>query len=302
MLAAAAQAAPALVFAATLNVHAGYLGALRTHWGDLGAKLVALVSPALFFHDGVNGFVVVATAMAAVGLLTRARLDPRIWAACLPVGLAAAAMPHVLASTWGMDVRLPLFLVLLLISGASFPRAAAWRWPAVALAFALLAAKSADAWDGLRQADAQIAETRRVLGVLPRGARLLVVNVAGHGTGQERVPSSTIWHMPLTAVIDRDAYVPYLFNGLTTIRMRPELRLSSTPNGLPITPAQLREGQTAPPAERDDGEGARIYWLDWPQNFDYVLIQRFGGDPGPLPSNLRRLVQAADMDLYQVVR
>ncbi len=299
-LAAFAQAIPALVFAATLNVNAGYVGALRTHWGDLGAKLVALVSPLLFLHDATNFVLLAAAALGALLLATRVRLDPQLWPACIPVAFAAIAMPHVVASTWGMDLRLPLFLVLLLISAASFPRASAWQWPAMATLFVMLAAKSADAWIVLTQVDGQIAETRRVLAALPRGARLLVVNVVGHGTGQEVVPNSTIWHMPLTAVIDRDAYVPYLFNGLTTIRMRPELRLSSTPNGLPVTPAQLREGEHAAVADQGDGEGARIYWLGWPKSFDDVLIQRFGADPGPLPTNLELLVHGQDMDLYRI--
>jgi len=304
LLAALAQAAPALVFAATLNVNAGYLGRLQTHWGDAASKVFALCSPVLFLHDGINFAVLVGVLVCAGWLATRLRLAPEIWPSCIPVALAAAAMPHVVASTWGMDLRLPLFLVLLLIGGASFPRAPAWRRPAVAVLFILLAAKSADAWVVLRQLDGQIAETRRILAALPRGARLLVVNVAGHGTGQERVPASTIWHMPLVAVIDRDAYVPYLFNGLTTIRMRPELRFSSTPNGLPVTPAQLWQGLAAavPTTDMGDGEGARLYWLGWPKIFDYVLVQRFGADPGKLPPNLRLLAAAADMDLYQVLR
>jgi hypothetical protein len=303
LLAALAQAVPALVFAATLNVNAGYLGHLQTHWGDPGSKLFALCSPFLFMRDGVNGGVTVAALVGAGWLATRVRLAPEIWPSCIPVALAAVAMPHVVASTWGMDLRLPLFLVLLLISAASFPRAPAWRRPAVAALLILLAAKSADAWVVLRRLDGQIAETRRILAVLPPGARLLVVNVAGHGTGQERVPVSTIWHMPLVAVIDRDAYVPTLFNGLTTIRIRPDFRFSSTPNGLPVTPAQLWEGLAVnvPTTDIGDGEGARLYWLGWPKMFDYVLVQRFGADPGKLPPNLHLLSEAGDMDLYQVV-
>jgi hypothetical protein len=303
LLAALAQAAPALYFAATLNVNAGYLGHLQTHWGDAGSKLLALCSPFLFMHDGINFGVLVGAFICAGWLAKRVRLAPEIWPACIPVAMAAAAMPHVVASTWGMDLRLPLFLVFLVIGGASLPQAAARRWPAVAVLFILLSAKSADAWVVLRQLDGQIAETRRILAALPRGARLLVVNVAGRGNGQERVPASTIWHMPLVAVIDRDAFVPTLFNGLTTLRIRPAFRFSSTPNGLPVTLAQLWQGFAAavPTTDVSDGEGARLYWLGWPKTFEYVLVQRFGADPGKLPPNLHLLSEAADMDLYQVV-
>jgi hypothetical protein len=305
LFAAFAQAIPALIFAATLNVNSGYVGALNTSWGDLQSKLFAACAPFLFLHDQTNALVLLALLALAALLAVSVRLAPQIWPACIPVALAALAMPHVLDSTWGMDLRLPLFLVLLLIASASFPRAAVFRWPVVAIAFVLLAAKSTDAWLALRMLDGQIAETRHVLDALPRGTRLLVVNVERRGTGQEMVPPITYWHMPLTAVIDRDAFVPYLFNGLTTVRMRPEFRATSTPNGLPISPAQLREGMNQPAGvELSDGEGGggRIYWYSWPKNFDYVLIQRFGYEPGKLPETLQLVVHAADMDLYRIVR
>jgi hypothetical protein len=303
-LAAFAQAIPALFFAATLDVRSGYVGALQTHYGDIASKALALVSPVLFLHDKMNGLVVLGTVALVALLLARLRLSQVLWPACLPVALASVAMPHVVASTWGMDLRLPLFLVLLLIAGASFPDATRWRAVvAVMVAGLLLTAKSVDSWGELHRLDGEIAETRKVLANLPRGARLLAVNATGHSTGAETIPSSSFWNMPLTAVIDRDAYVPYLFNGLTTVRMRPELRLSSTPNGRPITPAQLLAGMNAtvpPGVDPGDGEGARLYWLGWPKNFDFVLVQRFGAEPGALPAVLRPVAHAPDMDLYRI--
>jgi len=310
VMAALAQAIPALVFAKTLDVGSGYVGALQTQYGDLGSKLVALVSPVLFFHDAANLWVLLALILSTAILARRLHVAPAIWPACLPVGLAAAAMPHLLFSTWGMDFRLPLFLVLLLIGAASFPRPgeagqAAWRGFAVTAMFVLLSIKSVDSWWVLRGLDAQIAETRQVLGAMPRGSRLLIVNVAGRGSGHEEVPNNTIWDMPLTAVIDSDAFVPILFNGLTTIRMRPAFKLNSTPNGLPVTPAKLRAGlHGSVPAGVDpsDGEGGggRVYWLGWERNFDFVLVQRFGADPGPLPANLVPVAHSRNLDLYRV--
>jgi len=113
--------------------------------------------------------------------------------------------------------------------------------------------------------------------------------------------------MPATAVIDRDAFLPYFFNGLTTVRIRPDYLLHSTPNGLPISLAQLREGMHASGASATDladreNPGGRIYWLDWPRHFDDVLVQRFGADPGPLPDNLSLLAHGTDMDLYRIKR
>lgn len=304
LLAAPVQAVPALAFAATLNVGSGYVGNLQTHWGDLGSKLVALCSPMLFFNDAANGVALLGVFAFGLVLTARVRLAAAIWPACIPVALAAIAMPHVLDSTWGMDLRLPLFLVLLLIGASSFPRATqTWRSTLLAAGGALLLVKSVDAWAVLRQVDAQIAETRATLADLPAGARLLVVNPFGHGNGHEQVPTSTYWHMPLTAVIDRDAFVPTLFNGLTTVRVRPAFRTSSTPNGLPVSPEELWQGMSAPVTpdnDLGDGNGGRIYWIDWPHHFDYVLVQRFGADPPKLPPILRLVTHGADMDLYEI--
>ena len=302
LMAAAAQALPALGLAAGLDVGSGYVGGLNTEYGSLGAKLVALASPMLFLIDRVHLATILAALAGAGLLLRRVRLAASTWPAALCVGLASCAMPHVLSSTWGMDLRLPIVAAMLLVGSASLPAAGAWRWPACAVLACLVGARAADDWGVLHRVDAQVAETRRVLAGLPHGARLLVVNTDGHGTGLEQVTASTAWHMPLLAVIDRDAFVPYFFNGLSTVHMRPEMRLSSTPNGLPISPDTLRAGALLQDdgMERGDGLGARLYARGWPGKFDDVLVQRYGTDPGPMPANLALIARSENLDLYRV--
>ena len=302
LLAAAAQALPALGLAASLDVGSGYLGALNTDYGNLGAKLMALASPALFLIDGVHVVTILAALAGAGLLLRRVRLADAVWPAALCVGLAGCAVPHVLSSTWGMDLRLPIVAAMLLVGSASFPDAGAWRWPAYIVMAGLVGARAADDWGVLHRVDAQVAETRHVLASLPSGARLLVVEAGGHGTGLERVTASTTWHMPLVAVIDRDAFVPYFFNGLSTVHMRPEMRLSSTPNGLPISPDELRAGAASPDdgVERGNGLGARLYERGWPGKFDDVLVQRYGTEPGQMPADLVLTLRSANLDLYRV--
>ncbi len=300
--AAAAQAIPAMLFAATLDLGQGYVGALNTQYGNWAVKLLAFASPVLLLLD----FTHVASALLALMLLLawhrHVHVSPGVWPACLAVGLGALAMPHVLASTWGMDYRLPLVFAMVTIGGLSVRLPRALRGPMLAAFVCLLAWRSADTWTALRAIDAEIEQTRALLSQLPRGARLLVVDAQPLSTGRERITSSTAWHMPLTAVIDRDAFVPYLFNGLTTIRIRPAYRLSSTPNGLPITPDQWRQGATG----RDDGRehgnglGAREYYLGWPEKFDDVLVIKHGGDPGPVPPGLRVMSATPGMVLYSV--
>ena len=303
VLAAAAQAVPALGFAATLHVSGGYVGALSNSYGNPLVKLMAAASPMLFLIDPVNILSIAVVLGLGVVVARHLRVSPAIWPAVLVVVVAAIAMPHVAASTWGMDLRLPIVAVMLLIGGMSWAGTAAARWPVLAVLAALLLARSADAWGVLHRVDAEVAEHRRILSLLPPGARLLVVNAAGPGTGLERVTSSTQWHMPLVAVIDRDAFVPYIFSGLTTIQVNPAFRLSSTPNGLPISLEQLRAGAAAADdgVEHGDGQGARLYFRGWPGKFDYVLIQAQSDDIGAVPAVLAPVAHGPGLGLYRVV-
>ncbi len=304
VVAAAAQAVPALAFAATLNVSAGYVGALQTQYGTLGDRLMAFVSPMLFLRDRVGLLSLVAVLLLGIAVVRRVRVAAKIWPAAAVVAVVAAIMPHVVASTWGMDLRLPLVATMLLIGGISWTGEHVMRWKLAALVFALVCLRSADAWTALRLVDHQVREHRRVLAALPQGARLLVVNTEGHGTGAERIPQNAIWHMPLVAVIDRDALVPYLFNGLTTVRMMPAYLRSSTPNGLPISPDELRAGAALPDdgVERGDGQGARSYFRGWPGKFDFVLVQHYNVGISAVPAMLQPVRSGEGLDLYRVVR
>jgi hypothetical protein len=303
---AAAQALPALWFAATLDVGAGYVGALHTQYGNLGAKITALISPVLFLTDVHGALLVLATFVLFGAFAKWVILAPGIWPAALVVGLVAAVMPDLLLSTWGLDLRFPLFTAMLLLGAASFrPLPAGARPVAIAALMGVVTLKAIFAEQAMLKLDQDVAQTRGILTALPMGSRLLVVDVAGIHPKQAKLPANTVWNLPMLAVIDRDAFVPYFFNGLTTVRLQPAYLLSSTPNGFPLTPSQLSanltttdQGATQIP-DTELGGGA-LYWRGWPKKFDYVLVERSGQGPGALPDNLIAVAHTPDLDLYRV--
>jgi hypothetical protein len=305
-LAAGAQAIPALVAAATLNVGAGYVGALQTRYGGLGAKFEALISPLTFLVDEKTVFVLLGTGALVIVMARWMRLAPHIWPAALGVGIAAGCMPNLLFSTWGLDLRFPLFTLMLLLGSLSFETCPPWiATGALLCVLAFTGVKAADAASALSWLDRKIVDCRTILSHLPEGARLLVVDATASKAGPHGLPPNVIWHMPMVAVIDRDAFVPYFFNGLTTVRMQPPMRAASTPNGFPVTPAQLWDGldkTDTGTARLTDGRGGggAVYWLGWPEKFDDVLVQRYGADPGRLPPNLVLISHGQDNDLYRV--
>jgi hypothetical protein len=304
-LLAAAPAVPALCLAATLDTAPGTSGQLYAHYGDIGEKVLALLSPLLFTVGPVQSRVAGACLIIACILVPRLRLCPTLWPAALATGLAAAAMPEIVFSTWLMDFRLPLFTTILLTGGATLRLAPVARNALAAILAVALLIKSADVWRTLRATDAQIGEMRHLLTGLPRGARLLVANESGPPTGPG-LTGSTIWTMPLLAVIDRDAFVPTLFTGLTTVHTRPGFAAVSTPQGSPTTLSRLSSDLAgAAPALTpvEQREGLKIYWHDWPENFDYLLVEHFyAAAPAMLPDHLRPAAHTQNLDLYKIAQ
>jgi hypothetical protein len=303
---AALQAAPALLAAATLNAAQGAPGKLYSFYGEPGEKLLALASPALFLADTAQ-LGVLAAGLLLLGLcLPHLRCNKAVWPAVVAVALAAAAMPEILLSTWLTDFRLPLFAATLLLGSLSFTGSRLWSLVLAGALAVLLAVKSYDMWRSLRTLDAQEAEMADVLTALPTGARLLVANESADAPGRAELAGSTIWNMPLLAVIDRDAFVPYLFTGITTVHVRPDVAASSTPQGQPVTLAQLQaelDGKPPPLSPVEQREGLKIYWHRWTGSFDYLLIEHFHRAlADPFPGRLTLVKQSADISLYRIAR
>ncbi len=302
---AATPALPALCLAATLDTAPGTPGHLYSHYGDIGEKFLALLSPLLFTMGPVQWRVAAGCVFIAGILAAWLRLSQKLWPAALATGLAAVAMPEIVFSTWLMDFRLPLFTAILLTGSASLPPSKHARKTLAAILAVALLIKSSDVWRTLRVTDAQIGEMRHLLTALPRGVRLLVANESGPPAGAG-LTGSTIWTMPLLAVIDRDAFVPTLFTGLTTVHTRPGFADLATPQGGPTTLARLASdlaGQAPALTPVEQREGLKIYWHDWPKNFDYLLVEHFyAAAPATLPEHLHPAAHTQNLDLYEIIR
>jgi len=301
-----AQALPALVLAASFDVGGGYVGQLHTAYGGVAEKLVAFAGPVFFTFDK-PGFLVAAATCLLLAILGRCLVLHRAgWPAALALAFAGLAVPHLLFSTWGTDLRLPMVMAIVLAGTVtSRPLHPAVRAGVLCALGALTAVKSADAFRLYRANQTLIDEARGLLRTLPIGARLLTVDVARATRGEAGThDSNTLWSIPNLAVIDRDAFVPTFFSGVSTVHIRPSYRASSTPNGFPITPAQLWDGMNKtdrPGIDVSDGPGGgRLYHFGWPAKFDHVLVERMGLDAGRLPPNLTLLASTANFELYAI--
>jgi hypothetical protein len=302
-MAAALQAAPAVVLALSVRVEP-LIGPVATHYHALG-KATAMASPVLFFvtpADRVAGGL--AVVLLTLGLLTnRLRMAPIIWGPFFAVLVVAAAMPNVVHGIFGMDYRLPLMLALLLIGGVGVTERMGPLAGSIAIGciVAMTAVRSLGIASTLQRLDGQVGEVRQVLAAMPRGMRLLVAQ-SPISPGDVPMRRATL-HVALLAVVDRDAFVPYLFTSITTVRPAAAMLASSTPFGSPLSLSDLQAGfgrKDEPGAAQGDGLGGRVYWMGWENKFDYLLYEHFGHRSPTLPANVRLVSTSPIADLYRI--
>ena len=302
ILAAAAQAVPALLLVPLFDRGQVAVGGTVTHYGDVAARVTSLASPVLFLTDPVNAAVVLATLALILLLAWRIRLAAQVWPGAVVLAAASLAMPHELAGVWGTDLRLPLIACMIALGGMTLRLSPRLQAAAMALVAALTIAKSIDGTLVLRQLDGRITQTRRVLAAMPPGSRLLVLDDAGLTETVPAVARNAFWHIPLLAVIDRDAFVPYLFTGFMTVHPRASVADASTPSGRPIDIRELNDGLSNPGTPGDhipDGNGGRVYWNGWPRKFDFLLVQHTA-IRSPLPPVVQLVASSEVADLYRI--
>jgi hypothetical protein len=301
---AALQAVPVLVFAVTLNTGAGTSGRVYSVWGDITEKLLAFSAPFIFVSDPVQQGVLRASAF---GLLTASgaiRFSKALWPAALSTFVVALAVPEILLSTWLTDFRLPFTAAMLCLGAISFIPAPRMKALLSVALCALVAIKSYDVGRLLRRLDAQEAQMHTLLVSLPFGARLLVADESRDPPDGDALVGSTVWNMPLMAVIERDAFVPYLFTGVTTVHVTPAYERQSARFGNPTTLARLTDdlaGRASSLSSIEAREGVKFYWHDWVNRFDYLLVEHFHAPvPASVPGPLKLVAQTAELELFEI--
>ncbi len=311
-----AQFGPAalLWFAGSGNGGPSYI-----HYGGLYDKLYAIMAPATFgwwalpFDLGV--------ALAALVFLLYARRSPAFKLSPLmrmPVAaliIAAMLMPSWMSGSWLADIRLPVTLPFVLIASTRLeaPRRSVIAGFAV-VALALFGTRLWLVSQVWRDADRHFAEFRAASRALPEGARLLVVqtSIAWNDGFIEGISpylaireKPTYYHMPLLAVIDRSAFIPYLFSGWTPVHpsARNVGRFRTVDS--PIAPQDLIDGAssagTEPSATSLNVLGEPPYWRDWPRKFDYVLWIDFDPPSTPPAPHLQPYADGSFFRIYRVV-
>lgn len=294
-------------------------GTSYTKFGDLAAKIYALRSPFTFGPEAILldkailffCFAFLVSAIAARAL----KLAPEMRLPLIAMVLAAAAMPNWASASWLADIRVPVALPFLIIASSRLEphRLRTVRLFAV-IALLLLGTRIWAVTESWREIDQRFAEFRTAARAITPGARLLVVAAKpGEARPFQHLPivlagerDEVFSHMAALAVIDRSAFIPYLFTGWTPVV--PAARNSGLyqSQSVPLPPEALRESVHVaaddPDYARRDFLGELPYWGNWPQHFDFVLWIDFTGRPAADGEPLAPIASGDFFSLYRIAR
>lgn len=304
-VAAAVQALPGALLVSQLDMDRFTVPPSLTAFGSLSARLDALASPFVFLGGtaDVVGIVTVLAILALALLRRRIAIAGVLWPAGVLIWLLALVTPEWIDGTWGIHLRLPLVGMLILVAALNIRLARREQIALLAVVAAVTAFKAAAATNSLRRVERDIAEMRELVQVIPRGARVLVAQAQAPDAINRVGPWRMTSQMAMVALIERDAFVPFLFSGVPMVRPRLELLPLSTPHGHPLSRAQLAEGLTAadgPGMPEGDGQGRRIYWRDWPAKFTHLIWQHYGAPGLDHPALLEQVATGRSTTIYRI--
>ena len=286
-------------------------------YGTLSAKVYAVQAPFTFGPEAIafdKLVLIFSLAFAGIAIVTRAiKLAPDMRLPVAAMVLAAAAMPTWMNGSWLADIRLPVALPFVLIASTRLDpsRLRTIGWFA-AIAVVLLAVRVWAVTEDWRDSDRRFSEFRTASRVITPGARLLIVDdTPKGGRAFDGVPAAvaerwdeTFTHMPALAVIDRSAFIPYLFTGWTSVAATARNAGLFKTEAVPLTADMLREGAIATAADSTSNQpgasGEPRYWSDWPKHFDFVLWIDFGSASKPGLAMLQRVAQGSFFRIYRV--
>jgi hypothetical protein len=303
----------------------GQVASAYTAYGDLGNKLYALFAPVNFGVFAAPFDRVMWLAVAAFVLLAAKRgalkVAPGMGLPLIALFVTAVLMPYYANGSALADIRLPVTLPFVILASTQFTVSRKWLrrllGEVALVCFGLRIWTVSESWNDY---DRWFNEFRAASVVIAPGARLLIV---GADIGEDSVtppdkarlpgvPAAlagvqlmAFWHMGALAVIDRSAFVPYLFTESTPLDVAPRNREVS---GwvMPATTEELMKGadpRVAKTLEANrDMYGRPLYWVNWPQTFDYVLWIDFGGTPKPTLKQLTPLVSGSFFEIFRVVQ
>ncbi|MEM9628090.1 MAG: hypothetical protein AAGA21_17790 [Pseudomonadota bacterium] len=283
-------------------------------FGNVAWKLKALLSPLANYNRPLDlaSFALLAGLALAAWLSGRLTIDRRMAPALALLAVAFVLAPKALLSGGVFDQRLALLFALMLVACTRF-RMPEGRFflalPALlATLFLVRLAVLTSTWVDHRT---DLAEMRQAIGLIPPGARLLVVR-PDEGAGLRLAPprhrvfhhAAQLQSLPTLAVIEKSAFVStlYALPGQQPLTLKPPFdRLGG--RGHADLPTLKDLALAHQPGEDQPPIAGQI--MRWTSDFDYVVLI-YGYGPGAerligdLP--LEVTMDGDILDLFQIAK
>lgn len=281
-----------------------------TSYGGFGAKLVAIISPVHFAVPKLDLLALLFLGLVLVWSRSRRGLTfaPELKVPILFVLAAAILMPNLLSDVWGADFRLPTIVICMLIAAIGFERVGTTPERVIAgIAIAIFIGRTVLISQAWHDVDKNFDEFRRASAAIPAGSSLLVAaDPADVPDGKPVLYEMLYWHIGALAVIERSAFYPTLFTGHTTVTASPRRRPIDSPSGTPLS-RRVLAGSANPEGLKyklghELSRYNRIYWIGWPNTFDYLLSIRFENKENPYPQSLTEISEGSFFDLYRITK
>jgi hypothetical protein len=245
----------------------------------------------------------VAVAMASAALWAawrgRLRLHPFGWtfiAFAVPVYLA---LPLEMMSGWAVDMRVPVAVAFIVIGCLH------WRLPTARAAGLFLAALCAlvlvriagveAAWQRFAKVEADF---RQSLDDVEPGSKVLVARAR---PGEDPAWLMPIHYLPCLVVIERSSLCSVTFAHPLQQVLYVKEPYHAFAGGYDDDPIPLPE-LLVPPRRSHAAPSGRIYWTDWPRDYDYVYLISTTSGTNPAPEQLQLAYDGDQFQLYRVKR
>lgn len=193
-----------------------------------------------------------------------------------------------------MNLRLPLFIFLLVAAGSQLARPRL-KYIVMAIYIPLAALHLHSAYDFLRVQDEKINEYRAALHVIPQGSKILNIFNKWH--------VMSFSHINNLQLIEGNHFVPELFTGIPPVKVKEEYYNLSIPMAQPIEQQKLnfmpsQKAYFAFMYKQAGFDEINLYWMDWRKDFDYVTI--IFPYPQPIPYELELVENGSFFGIYKV--
>ncbi|MDD1626356.1 MAG: hypothetical protein LUQ26_02620 [Methylococcaceae bacterium] len=273
---------------------------------DIYWKITTLLSPIVFDFNKSNTFL---TLFILIGLLFfrllyRSGISiyselkmPLIFLFCIYM-----ITPIAIGGSWGVDLRFPYILILLLVASIRFDESQAsarnFRTSIIGIGIITICFKVyfiSSAWAIFGH---QYQELEDALDHVTRGSKVITIQEVSKNVQGDDV--LLYHHIAALSIIKRSAFWPNLF----TVNLTPIYPTVNTAHihsslNIQLSLSDLINNKFKNGYVYD--KGAVVYWENWTQDFDYLISMRFENLSVIDIKNLKLIVRGSFFDIYQIV-